>query len=92
MNSVRYNQTVFTVAALRFGVVAGTDASGAHLDSLDSAAFIDFNILKIDFKSTLHVFDDVHPDTAGFLGKTLTGDATAVAAGFAAECADLAHC
>ena len=71
--------------------MSGADASGAHLDSLDGAAFIDLDILKIYFKGTLHVFDNVHTDTAGFLGQTLAGDAAAVAAGLAAECADFAH-
>ena len=73
---------------LRLGVVSGTDAGSTHFDSLDSAAFDDFDILKIDFKGTLDVFDNVHTDTAGFLRQTLTGDAAAVAAGFTAEIAD----
>ena len=76
---------------LRFFVIAGADAARAHLDGLDRPAGVDLDILKIDFKSALHIFDDVHTDAAGFLGQTLAGDAAAVGLGFAAHFADFAH-
>jgi hypothetical protein len=78
-------------AELRFDVVAGADAGSAHLNSFDSAAFVDFDILQIDFKLAFDIFDDVHTDTAGFDRQTLTGDAAAVAFGFAADGADFTH-
>ena len=78
-------------AGLRFDVISGADAGCTHFDSFDGTALIDFDILQIDFKLAFDIFHNVHTDTAGFFGETLAGDATAVAFGFAADGADLAH-
>ena len=76
---------------LRFIEIAGTNATDTHLDSFDSAVVIDFDVLKVDFKSTFDIFDHVHTDTAGLLRQTLTGDAAAIGFGLAAHCANFTH-
>ena len=76
---------------LRFDVVSGADAGSAHFDSFDGAAFIDLNILQIDFKLAFDIFHNVHTDTAGFDRQTFTGNAAAVSFGFAADGADFTH-
>ena len=79
------------IGGLRFDVVAGADAGGTHFDRFDGSAFIDFDVLQIDFKFAFDVFNDVHTDTAGFDRQTFTGDAAAVAFGFTADGADFTH-
>ena len=62
---------------LRFGVVTGTDASGAHAHTLGLAVHENANRLDIGDEGTFDVLNDVQTDTAGHFGKTFAGDASA---------------
>ena len=55
---------------LRLQEITGTNAGGAKFDRLDSTVVVNFDRLKIDFKGTLCVLDNVHTDTAALLGST----------------------
>ena len=76
---------------LRLLEIPGANAAGAELNGLDGAVLNDFHVLKIDFKSALHILNHMHTDAACLLRQTAPGDATAIAADLAAECADFTH-
>ena len=76
---------------LRLQEITGTNAGGAKFDRLDSTVVVNFDRLKIDFKGTLGVLDNVHTDTAALLGETLAGDVAAIGFGLAAHRTDFAH-
>ena len=77
---------------LRLDEVAGTDASGAHLDGLGLTIDLDADILDVRLKGALVGFHDVQTDTAFFLGQTAADNVTAFELLFAANTANVAHC
>ena len=76
---------------LRLLEISGANAAGAELDGLDGTVLDDLHILKIDLEGTLNILHHMHTDAACLLRQTAPGDATAIAADLAAECADFAH-
>ena len=84
-------RSIPNIGGLRLLEISGANAAGAELHGLDSAVFNNLHILKIDLKGTLHILHHMHTDAACLLSQTAPGDATAIAADLAAECADFAH-
>ena len=76
---------------LRLLEIPGANAAGAEFHGLDGAVLNDLHALKVDFKSTLDILHHMHTDAACLLRQTAPGNATAVAADLAAECADFTH-
>ena len=81
-----------STAVLRFDVVAGADARGAHLDSLGLAVDLNADILDVRLEGTFVGFHNVQTDPAFFLGQTTTDDMTAFKLLFSANTANIAHC
>ena len=84
-------RSIPNIDELRLLEISGANAAGAELDGLDGTVFDDLHILKIDLKGTLHILHHMHTDAACLLRQTAPGDATAIAADLAAECADFTH-
>ena len=76
---------------LRLDEVAGTDASGAHLDGLGLTIDLDADILDVRLEGALVGLHNVQTDTAFFLGQTATDNVSAFELLFAANTANIAH-